>query len=43
MYQWHLTRRGDNLKTNVDFIEMLPCKMISTAKLFFTTEFRWNT
>ena len=43
MYQWHLTPGDVNLKTNFDFLEKLICKMISTAKPFLTTEFRWNT
>lgn len=34
MYQWHLTPGGVNLKTNFDFLETLPCKMISTAITF---------
>ena len=43
MYQWHLTPGGVNLKTNFDFLEKLPYKMISTAKPFLATGFRWNT
>ena len=43
MYQWHLTPGGVNFKTNFDFLETLPYKMISTAKPFLATGFRWNT
>ena len=43
MYQWHLKPGGVNLKTIFNFLETLPCKMISTAKPFLAKEFRWNT
>ena len=39
MYQWHLKPGGVNLKTIFNFLETLPCKMISTAKPFLAKSF----